>query len=202
VLQPTLSMPLNIHTIYQGQPAAKLLFDWILRVGVEDGRTTVEELMEYLEVPRKAAIHLLRSVAEAGHGEFKVGRKGHPSRLEWSDDPHTLAARLRGDEHAAASDPSGPRPNGRDPELDPEPDAPVPGLDTTSSGSGPRPQLGAGVRNTPTPRRRASTRAAKLIEHSYVLRPQLRVVIALPEDLSAPEAEVLASWIRNLSFER
>jgi hypothetical protein len=41
-----------------------------------------------------------------------------------------------------------------------------------------------------------------LIEHSYVLRPKLRVVVKLPEDLSAREAEVLGNWLREISFER
>lgn len=27
-------------------------------------------------------------------GEFKVGRKGHPSRFEWAADPHALAERF------------------------------------------------------------------------------------------------------------
>jgi hypothetical protein len=203
----------ELHHIYRAQPAAKLLFDWILRAGVEDNRTTVEELIEQLEVPRKTAINLLRALDEAGHGEFKVGRKGHPSRLEWSDDPQALAERLNGgDRQPADEDPNeetevDPKLDGRDP----EPDAPGDQVDEhvdaeLGSGSSASGKWLAGVdeiAGVATPRqRRASGPETELIEHSYVLRPQLRVVIALPEDLSAREAEVLAGWIRNLSFER
>ena len=41
-----------------------------------------------------------------------------------------------------------------------------------------------------------------MVEHAYVLRPDLRLSVNLPVDLTQREAEVLAAWVRNLSFER
>jgi hypothetical protein len=40
------------------------------------------------------------------------------------------------------------------------------------------------------------------IAHQYVLRPDYRVSLNLPDNLTRREAEVLADWVRNLSFER
>lgn len=183
-------MPLDLDTIVRVQPTARLLFDWILRHEFVE-RTTVEDLIEQLEIPRKAAITLLRSLADAGHGEFKVGRKGHPSRLEWSDDPHRLASRALGLE---------PEPGEEEEEDDP---APTPSDAAERTPTDEAPTRAGETSNEPAPARRGLDGLSDaLIEHSYVLRPGLRVVVALPEDLSGREAEVLGDWVRNLSFER
>jgi hypothetical protein len=171
-----------LTTICQAQPAARKLFDWIVQADVEDNRTTVEDLIDHCGISRRSAINLLRCLAEAGFGEFKVGRKGHPSRFEWTEDPQLLAEQLgQGDEDDEDEDGSVAKSNGNG-ELFADMFAAEP------------------IATQPPPSRvRASD---KLIEHHYVLRPNLRIVVELPEDLSAREAEVLAAWVRNLSFER
>jgi hypothetical protein len=182
--------PDALTTLCQAQPAARKLFDWIVQADLEDNRTTVEDLIDHCGISRRNAINLLRALGEAGLGEFKVGRKGHPSRFEWTEDPQQLAEQLeqREDEDdgpAAKAKSNGKRDNG---ELFEDMLATEP------------------VVTEPPPPSRTRTpvvaRDARLIEHYYVLRPNLRIVVALPEDLSAREAEVLGAWINNLSFDR
>lgn len=86
--------PDTLLAIYRTQPTARKLFDWLRRVGAKRNYTTVDDLIEHIGVSRRTAIPLLRSLAEAGCGEFKVGRKGHPSRLEWAESPRGLAEAL------------------------------------------------------------------------------------------------------------
>lgn len=52
---------------------------------------TVDEL-EALDVGRRNAIDVLKALEEHGVGEFRVGRKGHPSRLVWTTNPQQLVA--------------------------------------------------------------------------------------------------------------
>jgi hypothetical protein len=56
----------------------------------------------------------------------------------------------------------------------------------------------------PTPLELPSTPvfSAAEVQHQYVLRPDYRVSLSLPENLTPREAEVLGDWVRNLSFER
>jgi hypothetical protein len=194
-----------LHKLYLSRPTARELFCAIVEHGVVDGRTTVDELIETSSATRRQAITLLRDLDEAGCGEFKVGRKGHPSRLVWSSDPVELATRVinrseAGDatpDHEDIEQPSAPE---SEPYAQDVLEATQAALELSDS-SAQRDQV-APTRKT----RRGSTkrgRAAEgLIEHTYVLRPNTRVSVTLPEDLTRREAEVLADWIRNLSFER
>lgn len=172
--------PDALTEIYRTQPAARKLFDWIVQAEVEAQRTTVEDLLDNCGVSRRHAINVLRALADAGYGEFKVGRKGHPSRFEWAEDPRVLAERLeRGD--------------GRDDDE----------LEQAHDGNGRA--LGDGELFDALIAQSEPIRAAgdaAWIEHSYVLRPDVRLVVQLPADLSAREAEILSNWIRDLSFER
>ncbi len=198
----------TLTAIYRAQPAARKLFDWILAAGVEDNRTTVGDLMEQCDVSRRQSITVLRALADAGCGEFKVGRKGHPSRLEWARDPRALADKLAGAEAldeleperagADESDGAGERHDGRE-------QAPA----RSRLGAGevfiemfPNDEPAQAPKPPPSRPRRAPPSRHALIEHTYVLRPNLRLVVELPEDLSAREAEVLGEWVKNLSFER
>jgi hypothetical protein len=229
-------MPLEtLFAMYRTTPAAKKLFDSLARSGAEDNRTTVDELIEDGDISRSAAITVLREIEEAGYGEFKLGRKGHPSRLEWSEDPRSLAERLAGEssQQGEGEVTSHPVPSSvladRKGVLEMFPGAEVTrrarrdrqrGADQPDDGEPEPPRRRRGrraaakqpdnVEHAAKPQRDdapsdADTDAgvnAGMIEHSYILRPELRVVIQLPADLSAREAQVLGDWIRNLSFER
>lgn len=210
-------MPIDydiIHRIYSLRPTARALFAAILVADVEDGRTTVDELIESGAATRRQAITLLRDLDEAGCGEFKVGRKGHPSRLEWSGDPRELARQvideMDGREDPTHDSPSEPEPS--QPEADPPDRARPPAAAIALDLSIAQPEFPVAANEPHDAPARASTghsRASELaaagddeIEHTYVLRPSRRVNVTLPADLTRREAEVLADWLRNLSFER
>jgi len=177
----------QLRELLKLEPEARTLLASLTAEPPEQGRTTVDELTTTLDLSRRDAIDLLRGLADAGCGEFKVGRKGHPSRLEWSVDVAELAATL--DETPSADEPSEPS------EPSPSDDAgETPAVEPAPAQA----SFALEAQTAPTSRRSATP----LIEHVYVLRPGLRVRLPLPEDLSPREAAVLADWVRNLSFDR
>jgi hypothetical protein len=169
-----------LHQLLRTRPTLDRLLDTILAAGA-DGRTTVDEILADVEVPRKHAINLLRDLEALGYGTFKVGRKGHPSRFEWSIDPDELRAALDGDSEQEGDVGQESLPS----------ETPVV-TDEPAQAHAPLMQLDLGE-PTPLPGQ---------IEHVYVLRPDLRVSLNLPDNLTPREAEVLSAWVRNLSFER
>ena len=55
----------------------------------KDGMTSVDDLHDRVReshpnVDRQEIVALLKDLEEAGFGRFLAGRRGHPSRLEWS----------------------------------------------------------------------------------------------------------------------
>ena len=190
-------MPSDALTaIYRAHPATlRQLLDGILETQADSRITTVEGLVGECGMSRRRAINLLRALAKAGLGEFKLGRKGHPSRLEWAQDPQALVEQLDAVDVPSDSDSDSDSDSGSDSDDD-APDEPQS-----------QPINGELIfdvfphqRAKPDPI--APPARAALIQHSYVLRPQLRILVELPEDLTAREAEVLGKWVRNLSFDR
>jgi hypothetical protein len=162
-----------LHQLLRARPTLDRLLDSILAAGADEGRTTVDDILADGEVPRRQAINLLRDLESLGYGAFKVGRKGHPSRFEWSIDPAELAAALDA---------------GSEPDSDDDDES-----SETTTLNHDEPALAELSRARTTERD---------IAHHYVLRPDCRVSLNLPDNLTRREAEVLADWIRNLSFER
>lgn len=147
-----------LRELQQTLPAAKKLFAALAEQTDQTDWITVDELIDALELGRRNAVDLLRALAEADAGEFRLGRKGHPSRLVWSTDPRQLVARVL----ARDTKPSEPEPT-----IEP-----------------------------------ASEFRSASVDHVFVLRPELRIHLSLPSDLSSREAAALGDWVRNLSFER
>jgi hypothetical protein len=149
-----------LRNLLQSLPAAHKLFAMLAGRAELAQWISVDELIENLELGRRNAVDLLRDIANAGAGEFRLGRKGHPSRLVWSTDPRALVDRVLGREPELADDAADP--------TESEPfDA-----------------------------------AYDEIEHVFMLRPQLRIALSLPIDLSGREATAIGDWVRNLSFDR
>jgi hypothetical protein len=179
------------------RPTVDRVLDSILAAGAEDGRTTVDDILADGEVPRRQAINLLRELEELGYGAFKVGRKGHPSRFEWSIDPADLEAVLDGDGEQEDDESEG--------EVERE-QSEIETTDADDDGPGRARVLfmqGNQIDLADASSARSNGRHSRGdIDHAYVLRPDCRVSVSLPDNLTRREAEVLADWIRNLSFER
>lgn len=60
-----------------------------------DGKTTVESVQSDFGVSRNTAIEVLRKFAAIGCGDFKTGRRGHESRIEWTVSPIVVAKEVR-----------------------------------------------------------------------------------------------------------
>lgn len=206
----------TLRDLVHSKPAAGPLFDALREGELDgDGQTTVDDLAALDGVSRRQAIDVLRGLADAGGGDFKVGRKGHPSRIEWAVDPRQLVDFV--ESGSLAEDPVGEARGEAEvsPAVEDSGDAPAdasaPALELRS----PEPEAQASLAidelapsRPPAPsstkgraRRRVEASAA-MIEHVHRLRPDLAVRVELPADLSVREAEVLADWVRNLSFER
>lgn len=89
----------QLSELYRSQESVQNLFNTLGEEPPEDGRTTVAELCELTELPRADAIALLRELESLGVGKFTLGRRGHPSRLDWSIEPSELLNAL--DVHGA-----------------------------------------------------------------------------------------------------
>tara|TARA_R110000737_G_C14618975_1_gene492604 strand:- start:1071 stop:1529 length:459 start_codon:yes stop_codon:yes gene_type:complete len=73
-----------VQALYDANPHAKQLFDWTASLRRDAKETTIERIAQVLDISRKAAVSLAQELEESGCGEFIVGRRGSPSRFEWS----------------------------------------------------------------------------------------------------------------------
>ena len=74
----------RIRSLYERSPDAKALFDWTASLERDATETSIDRMVNMLEVSRNAAVTLARELEEAGCGDFIVGRKGYRSRFGWS----------------------------------------------------------------------------------------------------------------------
>lgn len=196
--------------LYRSRSVFRKLLDTIAAEGLDENRTIVEELVDG-ETSRRVVVNLLRDLTVMGCGEFKVGRKGHPSRFNWNVDPHALGQRLAkaanagsdgedGEDDEAVEVDDGEHDNGEHDDEAAEVSEPV----QATLGLGDEPPPGGYVngRSRPHAPTQPTRTATEVIPHHYVLRRDLRVTLELPSDLSRREAEVLAAWVRELSFDR
>jgi hypothetical protein len=56
---------------------------WRMEVMKKPKHVTVDRVVNRYEIQRPVAIEMLREIAERCGGEFKIGRRGHPSRLQF-----------------------------------------------------------------------------------------------------------------------
>ncbi len=87
----------NLKAIYRQNEAAKALLDTFASRKRDVAETTVHRAAQLAGVDYNEMLRALREIAEAGAGEFKVGRKGAKSRIEWEYGVRSLAAAARGE---------------------------------------------------------------------------------------------------------
>jgi hypothetical protein len=86
-----------LRELHRSLPAAQKLIAMLAEQDPPGEWVTVDELEALDGVGRRNAVDLLKALGEHGVGEFRVGRKGHPSRLVWTVDPRQLVLQLRGE---------------------------------------------------------------------------------------------------------
>src|SRR3954464_6373272 len=139
--------------------------------------TTVEEIEETLGWSRSDAVHVLSQLGTNGKvGEYRLGRRGSPTRLEWSYKPLSVAACARGE----ADDPL--------PLPEDDEDERSGGLDSRGQAPGPLP---------PAVRAVSPLHAAD----ANIFRRQLRggeITVILPQDLTRDEANHAVSYLEGV----
>ena len=79
----------QIRVLYKKDPAFRIILDYFASEKKNSKKTTVDRLLgillsDYKDITRAEVIDFFRELEEIGCGDFLVGRKGHPSRFEWS----------------------------------------------------------------------------------------------------------------------
>lgn len=72
------------RTLYRQNPIAQQLFDMNAERERDASASSLDVISRKLEISRGDAVALARELEAAGCGKFKVGRRGAPSRFEWS----------------------------------------------------------------------------------------------------------------------
>ena len=73
-----------IQALYNENAHAEKLFDWFASRSRASRSTSIDSLAWNLEINRWEAVALARQLEEAGCGQFKNGRRGSKSRIEWT----------------------------------------------------------------------------------------------------------------------
>jgi hypothetical protein len=73
-----------IRELYNENPVAQQLFDINAERARDASSSSLDVISRKLEISRGDAVALARALEISGCGEFKVGRRGAPSRFEWS----------------------------------------------------------------------------------------------------------------------
>ncbi|MGI8486126.1 MAG: hypothetical protein ACR2OU_17940, partial [Thermomicrobiales bacterium] len=78
-----------VQKLYSINPTARAALDHFAQRKNNSTRTTVDRLQAALraeghDIGRGEILEFLKALATAGCGVFVIGRKGHPSRFEWS----------------------------------------------------------------------------------------------------------------------
>jgi hypothetical protein len=73
-----------IQALYKENTYAEKLFDWFANRSRASRATSIDSIAWNLEISRWEAVALARRLEEAGCGQFKNGRRGSKSRIEWT----------------------------------------------------------------------------------------------------------------------
>jgi len=160
-----------MRELYSDSAAAKRILDDLAarRKNPNGNMTSVDSLQANYGLSRAEAVEILRAFEDNGCGQFYVGRRGQPSRLEWLHSAIDVAR--------AAS-------------MDAGVEQQVFENDQQARASGD----GEGEHaSTAQAKPRART-----IEQRIRVRQDLDAIIQIPEDLTQAEAEKLARIVSNL----
>lgn len=161
----------DLRRLYQTDDVARRLLDNLANRQKDRHVTPASRAAVLADASHGEIVALLRKLDQIGAGEFKVGRRGSKTRIEWLYSQRGLGQAAQGaavqPEQIEAVDPA---------ELEDEAE---PAGETSDD------DVGDG----------------EWISHSFQLRADLRLSIKLPADLTSKEAERLAGFIRQVPFE-
>ncbi|MCB1379812.1 MAG: hypothetical protein KDK89_15815 [Alphaproteobacteria bacterium] len=75
---------INIRELYGDDEGAKAFFDWAAARRNDAAETSIDRVSQVANINRQEANRLLRSLSDAGCGEYIIGRKGWKTRIRWA----------------------------------------------------------------------------------------------------------------------
>ena len=92
----------QLRHLYARSTAYQAIFDHFAGRTHNRGTTTVDRVIEKVrqeggDASRKDVIDLFRKLEEIGVGKFRNGRRGHPSRFEWTSQLTTVGSVASGE---------------------------------------------------------------------------------------------------------
>lgn len=190
----------KLKDIYTSNQNARPVFDLLAKRERASKATTVDALMRGTDFSRAQMVELLKTLSDAGVGEFKAGRRGFHSRMEWNcnladvgrvasgsaSEIHPLYVVEDEREETPAEEHERKRMEAEDAAKPLESNRPV-----KHRG---RPK---GSKNKP---KVAPAGLSKGIGHQFVLRPGYKVNFALPEDVTAQEVKRISDFLQTIPF--
>lgn len=74
----------GLRELYDEDAGAKEFFQWAAERQNDAAQTSIDRLAQKAGIDRRKAIELAKQLERLGCGTFVVGRRGAPSRIEWT----------------------------------------------------------------------------------------------------------------------
>lgn len=170
----------KLQRLYKHHSVYRAVFGWLAERDENPTETRVDMAVKALgpKLTYRDLVAFFKKLENAGVGRFIVGRRGGRSRFEWTYTAESVGKAALGESkklvalHQMGSEEPGDFEGFTD-ERDGEPE----GEEDENEGEG-------------------------LLRTEYLLRPDLRLPVVVPVDMTEGEANRLADFIRTLWFER
>lgn len=163
---------MDVQSIKNYTEDFKPIFEMLSKKEQPVKATTVDSIVSSSHLSRAQVIDLFKKLAEAGAGEFRMGRRGQPTRIEWAYNLSDVGKLALGEAD----------------EIKP--------LYADEGRKGPR-----SMPSVPHKRGRpvgSKNKTSELNDHVYLLRNDVKVHFKLPKDLNQNEAKRLAEFVQTL----
>ena len=163
-----------IKNLYQNE-TLRPIFEQFSKRELPVKVTTVDSVLKSSLLTRAQVIDLFKKLAEAGAGEFKTGRRGMQTRIEWAYNVSDIGKFVSGDVTDVK---------------------PLYETEEPTERKGPKSE---DVKKHPgRPRGSKNKVHAATNTHTYLLRDDYRLHFRLPKDFSTAEAKRLAEFVQSL----
>lgn len=86
----------HLRGLYEVDEDMMRLMDWAAERKNDTAETSIDLIMKKIDVNRRSALNLAKSLELMGAGTFLHGRKGHKSRIRWNYSLRSLGEAARG----------------------------------------------------------------------------------------------------------
>lgn len=170
----------KLRRMYKRNSAYRAVFSWLAESGGSPEETAVDLAVKVLgyKVAYRDLVAFFKELEGARVGRFIVGRRGGRSRFEWAYTAESIGKAALGESEQLVAL--------YQMDLEEQED-----FEDFPSEGGQKPEGEEG-----------DTQGEDLLRTEYLLRPDLRLPVVVPVDMTEGEANRLADFIRTLWFER